>query len=411
MLGVDVLYLNPIHSAFTNHKYDATDYHIISEEYGTIDDLKDLIDQAHKRGIKVILDGVFNHVGARNLRYQQAKSDPSNEYREWFTFNPEYSHGVGLWYNAPSLPELKWENPKVRDHLYSGRDSVVRKFLRMGIDGWRLDTAFEMGFNFLEELTNAAHDEKPSSVVVGEIHNYPEGWFPALDGVMNFTARHIIFSLLKNEISPWMASQMLTKSIEDAGIEPMLRSWMVLDNHDTPRLRHVLSQEWQQKMAQVLQFTLPGSPNIYYGVELGMDGGEDPYNRAPMRWDLVNEKNTELHWMRSLIKIRKDNRALSIGNYLPILSENLLGFERFTDRVADTVIVLVNSSDHPVEETIMVPDSRLMNAGEFEDLLGAKVESRVFAGMLRAKLPAHGMQLLRPKTDLVDSYTPYKRIK
>ena len=410
-LGVNVLYLNPIHAATTNHKYDATDYLKISEEYGNMQDLQHLIEKAHQAGMRVILDGVFNHVGARNPIFRSAMTDELSPYRDWFTFSPAFSRGVGYWYNAPSLPELKWENPKVRDHIYSGHNSVIRHYLRIGIDGWRLDTAFEMGFNYLHELTKSAHEENPSSVVIGEIHNYPEGWFPALDGVMNFTARHIIYSLVKGELTPTLAMAMLSKSISDAGIEPILRSWMVLDNHDAPRLRHVLPQDWQQRMAQVLQFTLPGSPNVYYGVELGMNGGDDPDNRAPMRWDLATDSNPYLVWMRNLIDLRKHNRALTIGDFRPLVCEKLLGFERYTDKVGESVIVLANPSSQTVEETILIPDSRLMNASEFEDLFGGCSDARVFAGLMRVKLPPHGFSALRPLTNIQDSYTPYKRIR
>ena len=410
-LGANVLYLNPIHLATTNHKYDATDYMQVSAEYGTMDDLQALINQAHQHSLKVMLDGVFNHVGVQNPIYQTALADPRSPYRDWFTFNPKFSHGVGLWSNAPSLPELRFENQEVRDYIYEARNSVVRSYLRMGIDGWRLDTAFELGFNYLEELTRAAHEENSGSAVIGEIHNYPQGWFPALDGVMNFTARHIIYGALKNEITPAVALAMLTKMIEDAGMEPMLRSWMVLDNHDTARLPHTLPQPWQQQMAQVLQFTLPGSPNLYYGVEVGMDGGEDPKNRAPMRWDLVKESNPHLAWIRKLIGIRKDNRALAIGDYRPLVCGKLIAFERYTDRIDDTVIVIVNPGDSTVEETTLLADSRLMNHGKFTDLLGGNTEIRIFSGLIRVKIPAHGFAILNPVTGLDDSYTSYKRIR
>ena len=290
-LGADVLYLNPIHKAFTNHKYDATDYMEVSPEYGTRDDLTALIQATHESGMKIVLDGVFNHMGRQSPIFQSASTDRKSPYRDWFYFGDEFPRGVRLWSNAPSLPELNFENFAVRNYIYGDPNSVVRSYLRQGIDGWRLDTAFELGYQYLAELTASAHAEKPSSLVVGEIVNYPQDWFPAVDAVMNFTLRLIILPFLNGSLSPAMAGQFISKMIADAGIEPILKSWLLLDNHDLPRVTATLPDPRDQRLAQVLQFTLPGSPNLYYGSELGMEGGGDPANRAPMRWDLLTPDN------------------------------------------------------------------------------------------------------------------------
>src|SRR5690606_18807892 len=122
--------------------------------------------------------------------------------------------------------------------------------------------------------------------------------------------------------------QMINDSINDAGIEPILKSWNLLDNHDVPRLGHLLNTKKLQRLAQVLQFTLPGSPNLYYGTELGMDGANDPENRAPMRWDLVNDQNETLIWTKSLINLHKENIALKVGDFISIDSDHLFSFMR-----------------------------------------------------------------------------------
>ena len=408
-LEIDVLYLNPIFAAFTNHKYDALDYLQISPEYGTRADLVDLIDQVHKANMKIVLDGVFNHVGRHSDLFKQAASTPDNPYRDWFYWGEQYSQGARLWANAHNLPELNYENPSVRKYIYEDQNSVVRSYLKDGIDGWRLDVAYELGYPFLHELTENAHQEKPGSLVVGEIWNYPKDWSPAVDAVMNFTLRQIILDALAEKTTPGLASEMISKMIEDAGIEAILKSWIVLDNHDTMRITATLPERTDQKVAQVLQFTLPGSPNLYYGSELGMLGGHDPTNRAPMRWGLVSPDNEVYTWIKSLIRLRKTERALKIGDYCKIISNRLIAFERRTEKVGETVLVIVNPTREPVTENVLVPDSKLMNGTRFHDLLGSSKILNINSGILEISLAAKSALVLKPWTEPHDGYSAYKR--
>lgn len=408
-LGIDVLYLNPIHYSLSNHKYDASDYLKISPEFGTFEDLKKLSDKLHDNQMKIMLDGVFNHVGVSSPLYQESK-DPKSPKHNWFDFNPKYEDGVRLWADVKSLPELNLENPEVRNYIYQSSDSVIKTYLKLGIDGWRLDVAFDLGFEVLAELTAAAHEEKPGSMVVGEIWNYPQDWFKSIDGVMNFTFRELIIRCLKNEIKPERISQMIAKVIEDGGIENILKSWNVLDNHDVPRLRHILPREKDQKLAQIMQFTLPGSPNLYYGTELGMTGGADPANRAPMRWDLLSDDNPYLTWTKSLITLHKQERALIIGDYIPLLCDQLIGYERKTNDVAETVIILINPSNKTITEDVLIPDSKLMNYSGFIFLKGQVKSLGLMAGLLHISLKPKAYVVFKPKVEPEKSYTPYKRV-
>ena len=265
---------------------------------------------------------------------------------------------------------------------------MVQQFLKDGVDGWRLDTAYELGPKFLAELTKAAHDAKPDSVVIGEAWNYPQGWLPAMDGIMNFYARRVVLEVLIGRISPTSANRLLERMVQDAPIESFLKSWLVLDNHDTDRLKSLLPDPRDQKLAQVMQFTLPGSPVVYYGSEIGMDGQGDPGSRAPMRWDLVTAKNPDLLWIKKLIKIRNANRALRIGDYVALDCERLVGFARHTDRALDTVVVLVNPTEDTVTEVVSFRDGRLMNGAKVKDLLsGIEVVCDTgFAGSMRNRV-------------------------
>ena len=411
-LGTDVLYLNPIHLAWTNHKYDALDYKQISPEFGSRQDLDALVHEAHALGMKVVLDGVFNHMGRNAAIFRQAAADPAGPYRDWFVWGPQYPGGVRIWRDAANLPELNLENPAVRDYVYAAPDSVVQSYLAQGIDGWRLDVAYDIGFATLAELTRAAHARKPGSLVVGEVANYPREWFPSVDGVMDFTIRQILIGLARGEISPALASRMIDRIVRESGTEPMLKSWLMLDSHDTERIGTVLPDAAQRRLAQVLQFTLPGSPNVYYGSELGMTGGGDPEMRAPMRWDLARDGNEALAWSKRLIALHQQHRALKVGDFRLLESDRLLAFERYTDRIADAVIVLANPGPDTVSETVLVPDSKLMNDVSLVDILdpaGATVP--ISSALLRVSLPPRTIRVLAPDIAAKAGYSPYKRVQ
>jgi glycosidase len=418
-LGAGVLYLNPIHLAYTNHKYDALDYPAVSPEFGTRADVKALAAELHRRGMKLVLDGVFNHMGRNAPAFKSAEASPNSPYRSWFFFDPRIPGGARAWAQAENLPELNLENPAVRRHVWGARDSVVRSYLRDGVDGWRLDVAFDIGPAFLSELTQAAHAEKPGSLVIGEIANYPAPpWFPAVDGMMHFMLRHVLLRTAAGRIDAHTAQRMIDRTIadgsRDAGIGPLLKSWLYLDNHDTPRLATVLPDERQRRVAQVLQFTLPGSPNLYYGSEVGMTGGEDPEMRGPMRWDLVEQGHPQLAWTKRLIALRAQHRALRIGDHRPLVTRGLLAFERHTDRAADTVIVLANPSDRPVSETVMISNATIMDGTRLHDLLGQTAPDqplRVHSALLDVTVPPHTVYVLKPDTAPVNGYTNYKRIR
>eukprot|EP00899_Mesostigma_viride_P015085 jgi/Mesvir1/23578/Mv18271-RA.1 len=451
-LGVEVLYMCPIHEAFTNHKYDALDYFAVSREYGTREDVRWLADACHARGMKLVLDGVFNHMGARSQAFQHAVANPGSPWREWFYLGEQYKLGYRAWYNAANLPEVNIDSEAVQKRIYGDEDSVVQGYLRKeGIDGWRLDVAFELGFDVLRQLTEAAHAAKPGSLVTGEIWNYPEEWFPSLDSVKNFYLREVILSLCRGTVTGDHAARMLQRMVDDAGLDPILKSWIILDNHDTPRVRTALPQLWQERMAQVLQFTLPGCPCVYYGVEVGMQGGDDPEMRGPMRWDLVEHAQkilsdgkvpsthvdspesdpvADFAWMHKLLRMRRANRALRVGDFRILDGGGpLLAFMRRTDRVTDTVVVIVNSTDKAVTELLPMRDSRLMHNMVLADLLldteaggnadaavsetvAPPVAVRMGPGLLRVTVPPHSVKVLKPvrAANGPYEYDMYKRV-
>ena len=411
-LGADVLYLNPICLAYTNHKYDALDYEAVSPEYGSRQDVIDLAGELHRRGMRLVLDGVFNHMGRNAPRFQDARARLDSPWRDWFIFDDGMPGGARSWMEAENLPELNMENPAVQAHLWVEPDSVVRRWLREGVDGWRLDVAHDIGMDLLHALTQAAHEEKPGSLIVGELWNWPKEWFPAVDGVMNFTLRDVVLRVLDGRVPVQQALRMMARLVDECGVEPLLKSWLMLDNHDTVRLTDALPDARARRMAQALQFTLPGAPNLYYGSELGMTGGADPAMRAPMRWDLATEDNPTLQWTRQLIALRKSQRALRVGDWRAVESHRLLAFERHTDRVGETVLVLANPSDESITETVLVANSKLMNNSPIRDLLEPTRHQAPFvAGLLELTLEPWEVRILQPDVAPRRGYTTYKRVR
>ncbi len=410
-LGADVLYLNPIALAYTNHKYDTQDYFEVSPEYGTRADVATLADNLHERGMKLVLDGVFNHMGATSPIFQDALENESSPWRDWFYFGDQYEFGYRGWANVSNLPELNMENPAVRARIFGEPDSVIQGYLRDGVDGWRLDVAFDLGFVYLNDLTRGAHTARSGSLVIGEIWNYPEEWMPSLDAVMNMTSRQLVLDLLNGKLSGRLAGKHLERMVEDTGIEPLLKSWVMLDNHDTERLNSILPEEWQQRMAQTLQFSMPGSPCVYYGVELGMEGGQEPECRGPMRWDLVNDENEQLQFFRQLVEMRRKSRALKIGDFRLLDSDALLAFMRTTDRAEETRVVVANPTAEPVSEVLLVRDSKIMNGTEYTDVFSGK-RFKVMAGLMAIEVPAQTAMILTPNISRAEeTYTPYKRVQ
>lgn len=409
-LGADVLYLTPIHSAFSNHKYDAHDYLQVAPEFGTQKDLENLIAKVHLKNMKIILDGVFNHVGRSSALFQQAHGNSKSARRNWFYFDKRYQAGYRAWAGVGNLPALNLENRAVQNYLWRSPDSVVRHYLKLGVDGWRLDVAFELGDDALLGITKAAHESKPGSLVVGEINGYPADWFHCVDGVFNFYTMNLAIRMAKGELSSNQFGRMLVDLVQDAGLESLLKSWLVADNHDTDRLASQVKDTKQRRIVQALQFTLPGSPVIYYGSELGMEGIGDPANRAPMRWDMTTGSNADRSWIEKLIRIRKRHLALRYGDIRVLATDRIFGFARITDKVAESALVLVNPTDQEQTETTSVRMGKIMSWGELKDEVSG-TRMRCVNGIIDVKLAPKSVMILTPVVDRATGYSPYDRIK
>lgn len=409
-LGVDVLYLQPIFEAFTNHKYDTADYKQISAEYGSDADLKALIADVHKRKMKIVLDGVFNHLGKTSPMFKAALKNPKDPHRKWFSIDPKFKNGYKGWINIANLPAWNLENSEARGYLWNNKDSVVRHYLAKGADGWRLDVGFELGQEFLAEIRKAAHQTKKGSWVVGEISGYPAEWSGAVDGVYNFFPLNLGNDMLQGTLSGGQVGMMLADMVRDGGIEFLLKSWLHVDNHDTPRFASMVPKLEDRQILRAMQFTLPGSPVVYYGTEVGVEGNGDPANRAPMPWDKVSKSNLELKLTKELIALRKKHVALRVGDFSTLRSDRLLAYLRTTENLRDTVMVVINPTDQAVNEVFPSRLGRLLSWGEMEDVR-TKERFRSITGIVRVSVPAKSVRILTPVTAPLNGYSAYERVK
>ena len=404
-LGVQTLYLTPIFEAYTNHKYDTISYTTISPDFGTMDDFKALLKQTNDMNIPVILDGVFNHMSYHSSFFQDALNNPKSSYRDWFVFGDHFRYPYRSWHNVASLPELDLHNPKVREYLWK---DVVQYYLRLGISGWRLDTAIELGFVYLQELHEAAKAVKEDVAIVGEINHYPKDWVKVIPGTIQLPLRDWLIQTALGSIPASLAQQQLIRYIEDTGIEAMLASWILLENHDTSRVKHDIKNEKTYTFVKWLSITLPGNLHLYQGEEFGLLGDNDPTNREPYPWHLVGTPHPIFDLHQQLIHLRATQRALRIGDFVSIPSTSLISFLRTTNVHEETRIILANPSKKPVSEWIMIPDSYLPSHRAYKDLISGSIITESWGTYLNITVPPQTVYILEPQLQPVDGYNPSK---
>jgi glycosidase len=417
-LGANTLYLNPIFWGHTNHKYDTVDYFKIDPDFGTEEEFLLLVETAHSKGLSIILDGVFNHVGASGkwansleLFEEPGALQGNEEFRKYFF---EGKKGLRGWMDSCNLLELNLENPILSNMVFRGTDSVVAHWLKKGIDGWRLDVAYDLGPRILKEIVATTKSIRSGAVVIGEIWNYPGGWPEQshLDGLMNYYFRLVIWEALNGYLSGHDALKIIDEAIREAGLTFISNSWTILSSHDVPRLKNELGSFQRVKAALVLQYCLPGIPLIYYGEEIEMDGGNDPENRAPMDWQSVSKETETRILYKKLNAIRETKASLRAGNFKPLISSDssLISFKRTGEIVDDMVLCVVNPTANNVESRVFLQEGFLMNGTEMKDLLTGRA-FRVSFGTVSVDLGPFEALIMEPlifRSDL--HYSPYKRL-
>lgn len=416
-LSVTTLYLNPIFEAASNHRYDTADYRAIDPLLGDEETFRTLCREAHKRGMRVMLDGVFNHTGSRSRYFNAdgfypelgAAQSQDSPYYDWYSFHP-WPTDYDAWWGVKTLPAVNEQRPAYRQFIFKGEDSVVRHWLRCGADGWRLDVADELPGDFIAGIRRAIEDEKPDGYLLGEVwedgsnkvaysqrRRYLLG--RETHGLMNYPLRTALLRWLGGGDAAEFRESMETLR---ANYPPaaFYGAMNFLGTHDTPRILTLLGAEHipaakeeraafalspaqlargraKLRLAGMLLYGFPGSPTLFYGDEAGMQGFEDPLNRGTYPWG--QEDTGLLDFFRALGRLRKERRSLQSGSLTYIYAQGG-GLVITREHEGETTMVALNAGDEALTLTLPWP------RGTAEDGLTGQ---RFLAvnGQLRLSLP------------------------
>ena len=380
-LGVTALYLNPIFAAAANHRYHTYDYLQVDPILGRDSALRELLAEAHVHGLKVILDGVFNHASRGFWPFHHVlENGEASPYVDWFIIRGwplrAYSEPEGLacnydaWWNLPALPKLNVRNPGVRDYLLG----VARYWIEFGIDGWRLDVPNEIDDDdFWRSFRDAVKGANSEAYICGEIWGDAQRWLHGdqFDGVMNYPLGRALISFcgaqtLRREFHhDQFHLQPLDAAAFGRELERLLGlyDWEIaqaqlnlLDSHDLPRALWLMgNDESALRLCVLLQMTLPGAPCIYYGDEIGLSTPGDPYCRGAFPWQHEETWNQDLlAYYRRAIALRHRLEVLRTGQLRPVLAEGRLYAFRRTLGQSEAVVA-VNADMRSVTAILHVP--------------------------------------------------------
>ncbi|MBR7795891.1 alpha-glycosidase [Agaribacter marinus] len=329
-LGINGIYLTPIFKAHSNHKYDTIDYMEIDPQFGDKKLFRELVKKCHQRGIKIMLDAVFNHSGFYFPPFQDVlEKQEQSSYTDWFhikdfPIRTEPVPNYDTFAFVSTMPKLNTENAAVRNYLLQVARYWIKEF---DIDGWRLDVANEIDHSFWRDFRRTVKEAKPDAYILGEIWHDSMPWLHGdqFDAVMNYPFTNSVIDFFgKNEIkaSDFTASISTLLHMYPRNINEV--AFNLLDSHDTPRVLTLANGNVEKvKLMYLFQLSFAGTPCIYYGDEIGMQGGEDPGCRSCMEWN-TNRQNLELfQFIQTLITLRKTDPLFgNYGNFRFIYDDN-----------------------------------------------------------------------------------------
>ncbi len=391
-LGVNALYLNPIFASASNHRYHTYDYYTVDPLLGGDRALRELLDAAHDREMRVVLDGVFNHASRGFWAFHHILETGGNSpYLDWFFVNGwplrPYPHeenaalNYSAWWGLPALPKLNVANPGVRDYLLD----VAAYWIEFGADGWRLDVPEEIAdAAFWQEFRRAVKQANPEAYLVGEIWHDAVDWLRGdrFDGVMNYVFSRAALGFFGAEtlhteyqpggypLLPIDAMQFAAAVDHNLAIyepEIVLAQLNLMDSHDTARALWIVDgDESALRLCVLFQMTMPGAPCIYYGDEVGLSGATDPYCRAAFPWhDELNWNHALLDYYRRAVGLRRKHPALQAGSHQTVYAAGeVYGFVRAT--AEETLLALFNTGQASAKITVAsatwLPDDTLCRA-------------------------------------------------
>lgn len=402
-LGINAIYLNPIFTAPSDHKYDTSNFFQIDPEFGTLKTFQILVADAKKLGIRLILDGVFEDTGTDSVYFNQynefhdlgAYQSKKSPYFSWYSFQywpTVYSDWMGV-----STLALLNENPSVENFFFRKPGSVAQYWLSQGTGGWRLDSADTLSENYWRAFRSTIKARYPDSVIIGE----KNGWQDALpwlmgdqwDGMMNYQFRDPVLEFFANGIGaqtavPISASVFLASEMGLLAEYPrpaLLSSMNLVDSHDTARILNDLNFNKQAlRLVALYQMTWLGAPTIFYGDEAGVTGTDNNTGRATFPWG-HDDKSLEAYY-RSLIHMRLKYPAFTEGSVQPVLTSNgqrVVAFLRTFGR--QHIVVALNDSDRT--QTVTLPLGVLRNGTTMTDLLSGGQKLKVQGGSIRLAIP------------------------
>lgn len=376
-LGVTGIYLTPIFKASSNHKYDTIDYMEIDPQFGDKETLKKMVEECHKRGIRVMLDAVFNHSGFYFGPFQDVlEKGEDSAYKDWFhirdfPIEPEPHPNYATFDFVGTMPKLNTEHPEVKEYLLNVGRYWIEEF---DIDGWRLDVANEVDHAFWQDFRKAVKGVKPDVYILGEIWHDAMPWLHGdqFDAVMNYPFTNSALDFFaKNAINAREFSNSISNVLFMYPSNVNEVAFNLLGSHDTARVLTVAGNDIRKaKLLYLFQLSFIGTPCIYYGDEFGMIGGEDPGSRACMIWE-EEQQDLDLYlYMEYLIKLRREVSAFGNNGTFSIIEagteNNTLIYEKKNEE--NHLLFFVNNSDQEVEL-----DASMLEEDSYPELMEGKV--------------------------------------
>lgn len=392
-LGVTILYLNPIFDSSSNHKYDTADYSKIDPAFGDEEILEDLIKKANENDMHIILDGVFSHTGSdsiyfnRNGLYDEigAYQSTDSKYFSWYRFN-EHPNSYESWWGVDTLPNTNELDEGFLKYIVKDEDSIISKWMRLGIKGWRLDVADELPDEFIRELKTKIKELDNDSVLIGEVwedasrkeaYGTKRRYFlgQELDATMNYPFRKLFINYITGKCHSGYVYHKLMSLYSNYPRQNFMAQMNILGTHDRVRILTILGDSPKEKnlsdeerkyyslseeqrilavdrlkLLSLIQFTFPGVPSIYYGDEAGMEGYSDPYNRGTYPWGY--EDKQLLGWFKQIAKLRTNSNALKSGVWEPrSIDDDVFGYIRTSD---DEKIICIFNRNKECDKTVNI---------------------------------------------------------
>lgn len=360
-LGVNIINLSPIFKSSSCHKYDAGDYDIIDEMFGTEEDFKELCEKAKSKDIKIILDGVFSYTSSDSRYFNKAGNydeigayqSPNSKYHNWYKFN-RYPYGYECWWGIEGRPNINVMNNSYIEFLVNRDDSIIKKWIDLGASGWRLNVTDELPDEFIEIIRDRLDTLDKETVLIGDVWDDASNkisyskkrrylYGKEIQSVTNYPLRESLINFTRGYIKSDKLKKKVMSLYENYPREVFLGNINLIGTSDTERILTVLDGNMRcLKIIVALQFTIPGVPLIYYGDETGVTGGKDPDNRKSYPWE--NEDVDLIGFYKRIAQIRNGQDALKKGDFnIFDTEEDIFAFERVYEN--ERIVVVVNVSN------------------------------------------------------------------